>query len=612
MTSNTMSDAEFQVLLRATFLEETDSIFEVVEEKLLTLEQPDNREESLAAIFRAVHTLKGSSASVGFVDLAAFVHSSEDLLTFLRVEPAKVSGEIISDLLEIVDTLKEWVGGLKSLGNACEKPPQVPLLQRRLQETLNRLAGKDLSPDIGTILVGSGLAKPSDIENAVQKQNMMREKRLGDILVDDGVVKRDDLEKAVNVQVARRPATQNNKTFLKVDAERVDAVLDLVGELVVIKSQLREYLASQTQTNENFSKSLNLFDKTVTELHDKALAMRMTSLKSLFVKLERTVRDVAVKLGKQVTFESIGEDTELDRVIIEQLSDPLMHLCRNAVDHGIEAQNIRQQRGKSPVGSLRITTSRRGSNIVIEISDDGNGVNRQRVLDKALKKNIVKDAAAAASLSDAAVFDILFTPGFSTAETVTDVSGRGVGLDVVKANITALKGKIEILSQPGKGTTFRLNLPLTTAITDGMVVLVDGQRIIIPIEVIREFIVLDAAAVTKISPQSTQVEIRGHFLPLIRLADWLHEGTTKTAEKLLVIIDVSGQSAAFLVDEVIGQSQIVQKNIGGTLTPPLGISGAAIMGDGNVALVLDVRDILTCIAAAANTKSRDTLPRKVA
>lgn len=394
---------------------------------------------------------------------------------------------------------------------------------------------------------------------------------------------------------------------VKLDSGRIDAVLDLVGELVVIKSQLLQEFSGNAKQSIRQNGLLALLDKTVRELQDKTLTMRMTSLKPMFLKMQRIVRDLAIKLDKPVEFVTDGEDIEIDRTMIDLLADPLVHITRNAVDHGIEKKAVRAERGKPAKATVKMTAKQAGGRVLIEIRDDGGGIDRSRVLKKAIDNGIVTEVAAS-RMTDRQVYDLLFAPGFSTAEKVTDVSGRGVGLDVVKSNIEKLKGTIDIESELGKGSTFRISLPLTTAIMDGIIVMIDGYRFVMPIDSIRELVQIADKSIIEITPDRKVVSVRDRVLPLIQMNEVLSfarggnystegEAAVSTGEQnafgrqtkgMVVVIESLGFKTALRIDGVIGQSQVVVKSLGENMKSTSGIAGAAILGDGKIALVLDV------------------------
>lgn len=410
------------------------------------------------------------------------------------------------------------------------------------------------------------------------------------------------------VAVAKEPAkaaTKNQNSSIKVDTARVDSVLDAVGELVVLKNQLVHDETVRNSGNPRLEAIVDQMDKTVRELYEKTLSIRMTPLKSLFVKIQRIVRDVSLTLDKPVDLQLIGEETEVERTVFELLGDPLVHLVRNAMDHGVEKKETRLERGKNPMAKVVVSAKQSGGNVTIDITDDGGGINREKVLKKALERNLIPSHVDPASIPDEQAFQFIFHAGFSTADKISDLSGRGVGLDVVKSNLDRINGKINIHSKLGQGTTFRLTIPLSTAITDGIVVAVDGARYILPIYSIREIVRVLPKDYTEISGAGKVANIRGALLPVIDVSQTLgqinwdfHQKdqnlmnkrndslSARREETMLVIIESMAGQMALPVDDVLGQAQVVVKPITTGQNIPE-VAGAAILGDGRTVLILD-------------------------
>jgi two-component system chemotaxis sensor kinase CheA len=399
------------------------------------------------------------------------------------------------------------------------------------------------------------------------------------------------------------PAVQS----IKVDTGRVDSVLDAVGEIVVLKNQLVHDEIVRSGENPRVTVIVDQLDKLVRELYDKTLSIRMTPLKSLFLKIQRLVRDVSLQLGKPVNLVLEGEETEVERTVFELLGDPMVHLVRNALDHGIEKPDARVAKGKPATASLRVTAKQAGGTVLIEIVDDGGGINRQKVLRKAEEKGLLPAGRDPESLRDEEVFQFIFAPGFSTADKVSDLSGRGVGLDVVRSNLERIHGKIDISSKTDAGSTFRLSIPLSTAITDGIVVAVGGAKFILPIHSIREIVRAVPSDYTKVSGMGRVVKIRETLIPVVasdlimdqiskvkKLAGATQDLETekrttlrdRRGETMLIIIETLSGQAAFPVDDVLGQAQVVVKPLTAGVNIPE-VSGAAIMGDGRTVLTLD-------------------------
>jgi two-component system chemotaxis sensor kinase CheA len=590
--------ADFIEQLKKEFLDEVTYLLEQCEEAYLKLDNPAHRVEELSNIFRVAHSIKGSGAVVGFDDLAGFAHVVEDCLTLLRGNPDLVNSEIISLLLQSGDAFKIRVSMLKV--KSTEEWVIAPL-KTQIENMNARLRGAPVPESKSE----SPTEKPAEAE--------MHFDEVHPVAPVQHAHHDDHAQTATPVGQAKVQSVS-----VKVDPVRIEAVLDLVGELVVIKSQLLQEMQKSEVSNLRENEVISLLDKTVRELQDKTLSMRMTSLKPLFLKVQRTVRDVAIKLNKPVDFEMHGEDIEIDRTMIELLSDPLIHIVRNAVDHGIEKEDVRKERGKTDKGFVHITAKQSGGRIVVEIRDNGGGISKEKVKAKAIRQGLIKDSQV---LTDQEVYDLIFSPGFSTAETVTDVSGRGVGLDVVKSNIHKLKGTIEIESVLNQGSLFRISLPLTTAITEGIVVFINQVRYVIPMDSISELLRIEDHTIAKIDSLHECLTVRGKVLPLIRMNKIMNSASaiqrlnlvkgdfSVNAEEgmsnrngTVVIVDHMGMFVALTVDGVIGQNQVVVKPLGTNINTTNGVAGAAIMGDGKIALVLDIDGLVRNLK---NKRSQD-------
>jgi two-component system, chemotaxis family, sensor kinase CheA len=561
-------EVDMQANFQAMFLDEAIALLEDYEAGLLALEDSADPAAAMATIFRAIHSIKGSGASVGFVELASFAHANEDCLAALRLAPKKLTKDILSLLLAGLDIIRTWLPNLKKLGPSAPAPAganDLRLIIRRATEKLGTTnANNQPSPP------APGAAPAPDSAMGVSKPSVVAAKPIGPA-------------EATNAKSGGKIAKAG--TSVKIDSDRLDSLLDLIGELVVIKSQIIADDQLKDSVDTRLNALLNLLDKNVRELYGQALRMRMTPVKGLMLKLDRAVRDASHQVNKDVSFVVIGEDCELDRILIEKIGDPLMHLVRNAVDHGLENSAGRVKAGKPERGNITITASSRGSSIFFEIVDDGRGIDRQVIIQKAVEKGLIADVAAAANFSDAEVFNFLFMSGFSTAAKVTELSGRGVGLDVVRSNVKALKGNVEISSTLGQGSKFTLQLPLTTAIADGLIVRIGAERYILPLDAVDEIFSLEAVSVVPMGQQGDCVSVHGKFYPLVNLAKEF--GLEAGDQDVLIIINGGQKKYAIKIDEILGQSQVVQKSLHESLSGSVGISGTAILGDGRVALVMD-------------------------
>jgi two-component system chemotaxis sensor kinase CheA len=381
------------------------------------------------------------------------------------------------------------------------------------------------------------------------------------------------------------------ETSIRVSVEKVDQMINLVGELVITQAMLAETASHLDPVmHERLVNGLAQLERNTRDLQESVMSVRMMPINFVFSRFPRVVRDLAGKLGKKVQLKMIGEGTELDKGLIEKISDPLTHLVRNSLDHGVELPDERTAKGKDPQGTITLRAAHQGGNIVIEVTDDGAGLNREKILAKAREKGIpVGD-----NMSDADVWQMIFAPGFSTAAVVTDVSGRGVGMDVVKKNIEGIGGRVEIASRQGEGSTIIISLPLTLAILDGLSIAVGDQIYIVPLSFISESLQPDAADIKEISGQGQVVHVRGEYLPLIALHKVfnIRPRVTSPAEGILVLLEGEGKKVALFVDDLLGQHQVVIKSLETNYRKVPGISGATIMGDGRVAMIMDVTALI--------------------
>jgi len=399
---------------------------------------------------------------------------------------------------------------------------------------------------------------------------------------------------ALRVIDGGKPAAESAKTAgkpaensIRVGTDKIDALINLVGELVITQAMLTQQASTlDPVANEKLLNGLSQLDRNTRRLQEAVMSTRMLPMDFVFSRFPRVVRDLAAKLGKQVQLVTFGESTELDKGVIERIADPINHLVRNSLDHGLESPQERIAAGKDPTGTITLKAAHQGGHIVIEISDDGRGLNRQKLLAKAQEKGL----PCAESMSDAEVWNLIFAPGFSTAAVVTDVSGRGVGMDVVKKNIQSLSGQVELSTAPGRGTTVTIRLPLTLAILDGMSVRVGEEIFIVPLNSVVESLQPSPEQVKAVAGQGRVVKVRNEYLPLMPLHQTfrLPAQHTEAHHGILVLLESEGRKIAVLVDELVGQQQVVIKSLEANYKRVHGISGATILGDGRVALILDV------------------------
>ncbi len=448
--------------------------------------------------------------------------------------------------------------------------------------------GIDLSlaeKPIGEILVEKGIVKQEDIEDALKSH-----KTTGEMLVEMGKAPKDVIEKMALAQSQSRKIAKS--ATIRVDTDKLDKLVNLVGEMVISVARMSQ-LASEIDSSSD-SRSMQgataSLERISRELQEQVMRVRMVPVEGTFNRFRRVVRDMSFELGKKIEIKMSGTETELDKNVIEQIGDPLKHMIRNSIDHGIESPEERTRLGKTPEGTIWLKAFQREGNIFIEITDDGKGINKQKVLEKAIERGLADPGRA---YPDKEIFEMLFAPGLSTAEKVSEISGRGVGMDVVKKNIEDLHGSVEVLSEVGKGSTFRVKLPLTLAIIDGMMVRVGSEVLTIPLSVIDKSVRPSRAEVKTVEGKGELVDIRGEYIPLVRIYDLFNIPSEKTdpTDALVVVLQSTDSRFGVLVDDVLGQTQAVIKSIDKNFRKIEGTSGATILGNGRVSLILDVHGI---------------------
>jgi two-component system chemotaxis sensor kinase CheA len=458
---------------------------------------------------------------------------------------------------------------------------------------------------LGEILIEAGLASPAQIEEA------LKDKRLpvGQKLVQMQVVPPERIQEALAVQSARRGDPdkaaeeedgkgRSRAEYLRVDVRKLDQLMDLIGELIIAETAVTHGPARDTEVDGSQKAAVQL-NRVTRGLQDVAMSLRMVPIEPTFKKMVRLVRDLSRRQGKRITLEISGEDTEVDKSVVEAISDPLVHLIRNSIDHGVEDVDERIRVGKAPEGRITLSARQQAGEIRIEVRDDGRGLDRARILKKGVERGLVKGDGA--ELSDAEVYKLIFEPGFSTAAAVTDISGRGVGMDVVKQNIESVKGRVEVQSTPGAGSVMALRIPLTLAIIEGMLVRVGTSRFTLPILSITETVGVTARDVTRLTNGAEVVRVRGRLLPVYRLHELyeLKPDSTRIEDGLLVVIEDGNDRVCVLVDELIGQRQTVVKSLSGYLGSVRGLAGCTVLGDGSISLIIDVAKLIHDVHAAA-------------
>ncbi|MCB9879645.1 MAG: chemotaxis protein CheA [Planctomycetes bacterium] len=563
--------------------------------------EPDNT-DNIDLTFRAFHTIKGVAGFLNLTPLVELAHVAETLLDGARSLRFRMDAKDIDLVLAAGDMITQMIASLE--GHGAPSVGQWRALISQLQGRSGRSeaqqpeasADRAQAPEPAAAPVpdaASTAAVRAPEPKAVPEPEPEPESPASVVRPQPPRTKEAPAAEAA-VKSARVERT------IKVSTTRLDMLVDMVGELVIAQSMVLQDPAIQRLDSQSLTRNIGQVGKITRDLQEAAMSLRMVTVKATFQKMARLVRDVAVKSGKRVALSIHGEDTELDRNVVEQISDPLVHMIRNAIDHGIEAPAARGAIGKDQEGSLSLSAYHQGGSIVIEIADDGRGIDRAAVIDKAISKGLLPADVNQQALTDSEVFNMIFMPGFSTAAQVTDLSGRGVGMDVVRRNIEALRGKIEIDSALGKGTTFRLRLPLTLAIIDGMIVRVGQSRYVVPTLSIEQSFCPAAEDVHVLVDRGECVDVRGSVLPIYRLKHVFaqRDGKEDLTAGILIVVEADGQRSCLFVDEIVGQQQVVIKSLGMPRDSVPGLSGGAIMTDGRVALILDVGTMVESVLSA--------------
>jgi two-component system chemotaxis sensor kinase CheA len=454
---------------------------------------------------------------------------------------------------------------------------------------------------LGEILVKSGALTQEELNEGLAHQNLTAppmdesqpeaapEKRpIGEILINKQVVQKEIVEAAVAKQTQVSEKKAQEAKLIRVQADKLDSLINLVGELVIAGASAA--LLAQKSKDATLFEATSAITRLVDEIRDGALRLRMVQIGETFNRFHRVVRDVSKEMGKDIDLVITGAETELDKTVVEKISDPLMHLVRNAIDHGIEPRSVRAEAGKPEKGTVRLNAFHESGSIVIEVGDDGGGLNKERILAKAVEKGLVAEGV---ELPEQDVFKLIFEPGFSTAEQVTNISGRGVGMDVVRRNIEALRGSVHIDSRPGEGTTLAIRLPLTLAIIDGFLTGVGSAAYVVPLDLVEECIELTSEVTNR-----DYLNLRGEVLPFVRLGEQFGQGRSSRRRQSVVVVRYAGQRAGLVVDELMGEFQTVIKPLGPVFSQLKGIAGSTILGSGEVALILDVPNLIARTTAA--------------
>jgi two-component system chemotaxis sensor kinase CheA len=580
--------AENQELLVEFHAEVVDHLSQI-EAALLQLDQQPNDPEALNSIFRSFHTIKGNAGFLGLVPMHTLAHEVESLLDLARTHKLQLTSVIITEILRSRDALQALT---QQVGVALEsgKLPTEMIPVSHLIQAVKRLAVPDSASALAAAPVTVAAAPVTEVAAASAPEIAPVVPALAPATPAEVIPSAPASAAKASAGAAHEKSGASGQT-VRVNTEKLDSLMDVVGELVIVQSQIMESSRAIGDNGSPLQRNVSQLLRITKELQHTAMALRMIPIKPTFQKMERLARDLARSCVKKVQFSTDGDETELDRTVVEEIADPLVHMVRNAMDHGLEGPEERIAAGKPEIGTVHLSAYHQGSNIVIELRDDGRGINPEKIFKKAVEKGIL---APNAQLTRDETFALIFAPGFSTAEKVTAVSGRGVGMDVVKRNIEKLRGKIEIESEVGKGSVFKVKLPLTMAIIDGLVVRVGTDKFILPATSVQMALRPTQESITTIHGTGEVIELRGKIMPLHRLHRrfGIPADSEKPWEGIVVILEHSGKTSALLVDEMVSKQEVVIKNLGSLMQGLPGVAGGAILGDGNIALILDPAAIL--------------------
>ncbi|BDQ02869.1 chemotaxis protein CheA [Ignavibacterium sp.] len=586
-----LTDPEMKEIVDS-FLIESKEIIDSLDVDLIELEKNPTDENLLNKVFRSFHTIKGSSGFLNLNKLTSLTHRCEDILNKLRKKEASLDSMVMDSILLGYDKMKELLNSIETNHN---EDVEIENVIQKLQTTISKLGNKnkELIQIVETQKSKRGRKKKTE------------EKILVEAKKDLAVTKVEETSKQVQSEEQKSETENTNQenkkadNSIRVDVEKLDELLNMVSELVLGRNRLaqinlevsREF--EGTQLARELEDTTKLIDMMTNELQQLVMKTRMVKIGKVFNKYPRLVRDLSKTANKKINLIIEGEETELDKTLIEEINDPLVHILRNSIDHGIEKEEDRIKAGKNPVGTIKLNAEHEGNNIIITIEDDGKGIDPEVIKSKAISKGLISQQKAD-ELSKQDLLNLIFLPGFSTAEVVTNISGRGVGMDVVKTNVTKLRGMINLESTVGVGTKIQIKLPLTLAIISGMIVKVDKEQFVIPLNSVIEVIRVHSENVYSINNKPV-IKLRDRIIPLVSLRQVVLNQTEQSENNIwqyVVIVGLAERQVGIEVDELLGQKEIVIKSLGSYIGRVPGIAGSTIMGDGTVILILDINELI--------------------
>ena len=600
------------------FICEAREHLEGSEGALLEIENSPEDLELINTVFRAFHTIKGVAGFLSLTPIVTLAHNAETLLDKARNGEITLSGNYMDLVLQSCDMMSQLIAALEG-SDPPSKGEHASLIEKLKVATSGEAPAapandsadsnqeapptptEDVKTEAAKVESPEQAETPASVQSGAEPDNKVAEaQQKPEKEVKENKPPAEKTQTNATCKTGGSGSKTDNNTkkkiqqTVKVSTERMDNLVRMVGELVIAQQMIVQDPTLVHLSDQRLQRNLGHSSKIIRDLQEVAMSLRLVTVKGVFQKMARLVRDIAKKSGKKINFVMEGEDTELDRTVVDKIGDPLVHMIRNACDHGIETPEVRRAAGKSVTGTLTLRAYHQGGSVIIEVQDDGNGLDRDRILTKAVSSGVIPADRNPEDLPDSEVYNLIFLPGFSTAKEVTDISGRGVGMDVVRRNIESLRGSVEITSTPGKGSAFRMRLPLTMAIIDGMVTRVGTQRYVIPTLAIEQSFRPTADQVETVVGRGEMAMVRGELLPIYRLNNILHlnEGISDPSEALLLVLETNNTRCCLLVDEILGQQQVVIKSLGLNTQSLRAVSGGAILGDGRVALILDVTGLI--------------------
>ncbi|MCW7493961.1 chemotaxis protein CheA [Leptospira sp. 2 VSF19] len=594
------------------YLHEARETLENIEKELLqfeksTLDGSLVERELLDTLFRHFHTIKGSSGFFGLSAIVKMAHAAENLLDYLRNHPEAQDKDTLELLITTLDHLNELVEHEENSpsGGDFFNESQIHFLEKlneknndirvRQTSTLETPESKHNKPEFGLFIESSKPEVSKEFGLFTEDSDQSRKEEFGLFTNSDSTITIDTIPKSEESPKSEKKFI--NKKDIRIDTDKLDSLLDIVGEIVITEPMVTDHPDIAKLKLENFQKTALQLKKLIRNLQEITLSLRMVPIAGIFSRMERLVRDTAKKTGKQVRLVISGEDTEIDKSIIEEMYDPLVHILRNAIDHGLETPEERKEAGKQPQGIIQLTATQSGKEVWIEVKDDGKGLSREKILNKAISLGLL-GRSDAENLEDKDVWEFLFHPGFSTAKEITDLSGRGVGLDVVRKNVTTLKGFVDVFSIYGQGTTFLIRVPLTLAIIEGLVVRKSDTYFILPSIDVKETIYIGDEPINELYKNNHSIQYRTNQISIVDInllfgkdSDLNNQRSLK--EKYLIVTESHEKQMGIVFDEILGSQSIVIKPISPIFRNINGLAGCTILGNGHAGLILDVRKLIS-------------------